>query len=74
MFLQLRPVQITATLHVLWSQLSMYAHSGGTGNRRYFEFNITVLCTLDIENAIIGVNVVFVVVSSEGPFIREKHE
>ena len=45
MFLQLRPVQITTTLHVLWFQLCLI---------------------LDIENAIIRVNVVLLVVSSVG--------
>ena len=44
-FLQLRPVQITTTLHVLWFQLCLI---------------------LDIENAIIRVNVVLLVVSSVG--------
>ena len=45
----------------------MYAHSRGTENRRRFELNITVSCILDIENAIIGVNVGFLGVSSVGP-------
>ena len=60
--------------HTACSVVSAFNVRAFRWHRKYFEFNITVLCTLDIENAIIGVNVVFVVVSSEGPFIREKHE